>query len=282
MNGNRLSMLGFAVLAAFWSAAASAADSVAFIANLKGEVALDGAARPPLLAELGKGQKLSVSKDATLSVMYIQSGKEFVLKGPGEYVVGDADIAAAKGSAPAARQTEWRTNSKVLVQVAQTSAASIRMRGIPPPEAPRTNVLLYPAKGGIAALQPMFRWQTDAQPPYEFTLSTDNAPIHKAKATGMAYKPTTRLKPGTDYLWTVTAQGREIGSGAFHTLAADDIARLDKRRPRRDAEFSDRLMYALLLQETGATDDAQEAWAALAKERSDLPELARLTRTAAK
>lgn len=280
MKTKNLGVLAAAGFAAFCTFSALAADSVAFIANLKGDVALDGAARPPLLAELGKGQKLTVGKDSTLSVMFIQSGKEFVLKGPGDYVVGDTDIAAGKGTAPAARQTEWRTSSKVLVQVAQTSAASIRMRGIPPPEP--TNLLLYPAKGGIATLQPTFRWQTDAKPPYEFTISTDNAPVHKAKATGPSYRLGARLKPATEYMWSVTAGGREIGSGAFRTLAAEDIARLERRRPRHEAEFSDRLMYALLLQEAGATDDAQEAWAALARERSDLPELARLTRTAAK
>ncbi len=101
---------------------------------MKGDVAVDGDSRPLLLAELAKGQKIVVSKDAQAAVMYIGSGKEFVLKGPGEFVVKDAEVGASSGAAPVARTTEWRASSKVLGQVAQTASASVRMRSIAPAE----------------------------------------------------------------------------------------------------------------------------------------------------
>jgi hypothetical protein len=63
---------------------AGAADGVAFITNMKGEVAVDGSTRPMLLSELAKGQKIAVGKESQLSVMFIQSGKEYLLKGPSE------------------------------------------------------------------------------------------------------------------------------------------------------------------------------------------------------
>jgi hypothetical protein len=37
-------------------------------------------------------------------------------------------------------------------------------------------------------------------------------------------------------------------------------------------------MFALLLQEMGATQEAREAWAKLSQERADLPELSALAR----
>ena len=37
-------------------------------------------------------------------------------------------------------------------------------------------------------------------------------------------------------------------------------------------------MYALFLQELGATQEAQDAWARLAQERADLPELSSLAK----
>jgi hypothetical protein len=37
-------------------------------------------------------------------------------------------------------------------------------------------------------------------------------------------------------------------------------------------------MHAFVLQDVGATQDAKEAWSALARERPDLPELAVLAR----
>jgi hypothetical protein len=72
--------------------------------------------------------------------------------------------------------------------------------------------------------------------------------------------------------------GQEIGTARFRTLPAAALQDAQKRRPAEKAEFSDRLMYALLLQEMGAVQEAQEAWAKLAQERSDLPELANLAK----
>jgi hypothetical protein len=54
-------------------------------------------------------------------------------------------------------------------------------------------------------------------------------------------------------------------------------ARADKSRASAKT-FSDRVMHAVLLQEIGALPEARDAWAALARERPDLPELAALSR----
>ncbi len=83
-----------------------------------------------------------------------------------------------------------------------------------------------------------------------------------------------KLKPDTEYTWTVAANGDEIGSGKFQTLPADAIKQIDKRRPSDKADFSDRLLFTLMLQEMGAVQEAQESWAKLSQERTDLPELA--------
>lgn len=262
---------------------ALAAEGVAFIANLKGEVALDGAGRPKLMAELPKGQKIVLGQDALLSVMFIQSGREFALKGPGQFVVNGSDISASNGASPAVRQTEWRTNSQVLVQVSQSSSASIRMRRIGPAKADdKAARLVYPTQGKVSTLQPTFRWKVgEATSPFEFTIvpaGDRGSPLNKAKMAGDSYRLPVALKPNTEYAWTVAAVDTEIGSGVFRTLPKDAIRQAEERKPRDTAEFSDRLMYALMLQEMGATQDAQEIWGTLAQERADLPELAALSK----
>lgn len=251
------------------------AQGVAFLTNLKGEVAVDGQ-RGQVLAELAKGQKLALGKDAQASVMYIASGKEFALKGPGEYVLKDAELATTSGSPPAARTTEWRASTKVLGQVAQTSAASVRMRSIAPPRS--GGQLLYPTQGNIATLQPTFRWA--AQGASEVTLSIvgEEKPVHTGKASGSSYRMPAKLKPDTEYVWTVSAGGSELGAGKFRTLPLEAIQQVEKRKPSDRAEFSDRVMYALMLQDLGAVQDAQDLWARLSKERADLPELAGLAK----
>jgi hypothetical protein len=269
------------VVSCFAGVAAFAADGVAFVTNLKGEVTLENGARVQILSELAKGQKISVGKDAQATVMYIASGKEFSLKGPGQYVAGDAELVAASGAPPATRSTEWRASNKVLVQVAQTSAASMRMRSIAPAKAEPPAKLVYPTQGNIASLQPTFRWSlADPKASSEFTLSVvgQDKPVHQGKVSGTTYRLPARLKPETEYVWVVSTGGAEIGTGKFRTLPTEAVQRVEKRKPAEKSEFSDRVLHALLLQELGATQEAQEAWAKLAQERSDLPELAAFAR----
>ena len=256
---------------------AGASDAIAFITNLKGEVAVDGNARPLLLSELAKGQRITVGKESLVSVMYIATGKEYVLKGPADYHVNAVEIAGSSPMPPTVRSTEWRASNKVLVQVAQTSAASVRMRSFATPKDDKQAKLLYPTQGNVATLNPNFRWRgSDPKAQGEFVLlaAGQEKPVHVAKAAGGSYRLPAKLRPDTDYSWTVTVAGSEIGSAKFHTLSADAMARVEKRKPSEKAEFSDRLLYALMLHEMGATQDARESWERLSQERADLPELA--------
>jgi hypothetical protein len=269
-------------LTALAALAAQAADGIAFITNIKGEVSIDGSPRPLLMSELAKGQKITVGKEAQLAVMYIQSGKEYVLKGPQDYTVGEREIASATGVPPAARETAWRANGQVLVKVAQTSSASIRMRSIAPAKVESKPKLDFPTQGAITMLQPTFRWTgSEAKAPADVVLAVagkEEKPVAKARVSASSHRFPTKLQPDTEYSWTVSVAGQEIGSARFRTLSASAIQNAEKRRPSDKAEFSDRLLYALLLQEIGAVQEAQEAWGKLAQERTDLPELASLAK----
>ncbi|APV48734.1 hypothetical protein BWI17_02965 [Betaproteobacteria bacterium GR16-43] len=262
-----------AILGSLASLAAFPAESVAFLTNLKGEVTVDGS-KARLLSELARGQKVVVAKDAQASVMFIASGKEYPLRGPGEFVVNESEVGAGSGPAPTARATEWRANARVLGQVGQTSAASVRMRSIAPPKA--VSPLVFPTQGNIATLQPTFRWTATA--PAEITLSVvgEEKAVHAGKAVGNSYRVPAKLKPDTEYAWVVRIAGSELGSARFRTLPSEAIQVAEKRKPSERAEFSDRVMYALMLQDLGASQEAQEQWSKLAKERADLPELATL------
>jgi hypothetical protein len=254
---------------------AYAAEGVAFMSDVKGEVAVDGNPRPLVLSELAKGQKVTVGRDSQASVMYTASGREFILKGPGEYLIKDAEIDGS--SAPVARATEWRASSRVLTQVAQTSAASVRMRSIAP--AKQVPEKAFPSEGSIATLQPTFRWRAeDSKAATDFTLMVvgQGKPVHTAKVAGGTYRVAAKLRPETEYTWTAVVAGNEVAAGQFRTLTPEAIARIEKRRPSERSEFSDRLLFALMLQEMGAVQEAREMWTRLAQERSDLPELAAL------
>ena len=262
------------------ASAAFGADGIAFITNIKGEISVDGNARPALLSELARGQKIVVGRDSHASVMYIASGKEYILRGPADYTVKDTEIAGSAAMPPVTRDTAWRTSNKVLAQVAQTSAASVRMRSIGKPKLDEPK-LIYPTQGAVATLQPTFRWVASDKASGEFMLMAvgQEKPVHLAKAAGGSYRiPAKLLAPDTEYAWTITVAGNELGAGRFRTLAPDALGQIEARRPSDRADFSDRLLFALMLQEMGAVQEARESWARLANERADLPELGSLAR----
>lgn len=267
-----------ALAALLVSAAPAFAQTVAFVTNLKGEASID-AARAVLLAEMARGQKIVLARDAGLSAMYIATGKEYVLKGPGEWLVKDNGIAAASGMPPMVRHTEWRTSGKVLEAVAQTSAASVRMRSIAP-RAPLP-VMLFPTAGRLATLQPTLRWRPEAAAggvEIAVYIPGDEKAVHAASASGGSYHLPVALKADTEYAWALAAAGHEVASARFRTLDADALRQVERHRPAEKAEFSDRVMFALMLQELGAQQEAHEMWLRLSQERADLPELATLAK----
>jgi len=264
-----------------WGAGIAFAQSVAFVTNLRGEVAVNGNARPPVLSELARGARLTVGNDSALSLMYTATGREFTLKGPGSYEVGEKEVATVQGSPAVARNTDWRADGKVLTQVAKTSSASVRMRSVATPKTQSGPRLLFPTQGGVATLQPTFRWKAaDPRAPAEVMVLApgQEKPVHKGMAKGESYRLPVKLKPDTEYAWVVASGGQEIGTGKFRTLDADTLKQVEKRRPSDKAEFSDQVLFAMYLQEVGAAQEAHDAWARLASERTDLPELSALAR----
>ena len=259
---------------------------IAFVTDVKGEAVMD-ADKATLMAEVKKGARISCTKDCTVGVMYLVSGKEYVLKGPGDFLVGDNEVTAKIGPPPTMRDTNWKVSSKVVAQVAQTSSASIRMRslggGAKAESAPLAERLIYPRDTSVATLQPSFRWASaNPKGPFEFELkaSAGSKSVYKTKANGttLVLPKNVKLLPDSEYNWIVKAGGAEVGMTTFKTLPAHSLDLTQKRKPVDNAQFSDWLLYALTLKDVGADQDAGEIWAKLAKDRPDLPELASLAK----
>ena len=261
---------------------------IAFVTDVKGDAAMD-AGKATLMAEVKKGARISCTKDCAVGVMYLISGKEYVLKGPGDFLVGDNEVTAKIGPPPTMRDTNWKVSSKVVAQVAQTSSASIRMRSLggttkpEPATAALAERLIYPRDTTVASLQPAFRWASaNPKGPFEFELkaSAGAKSVYKTKAsaTTVALPKNVKLLPDAEYNWIVKTGGSEVGTTTFKTLPAHSLDLTQKRKPADNALFSDWLLYALTLKDVGADQDAGEIWAKLAKDRPDLPELAALAK----
>ena len=264
---------------------AQAQTGIAFITDVKGEAALD-AGKASLMSEIKKGARINCARECAVGVMYLLSGKEYVLKGPGDFLVGDSEVTAKIGPPPTVRETKWKVSSQVVAQAAITSSASIRMRslGTAKPEAPLpAERLIYPRDTNVATLQPTFRWASaSAKGPFDFELrnSSNGKPVYKAKAsaTNINLPGNVKLQPDVEYSWMVKAGTTDVGMTQFKTLPTHAIDLTKKRKPDDKAVFSDWLLYALTLKEVGANQDAGDVWEKLAKDRPDLPELAALAK----
>jgi hypothetical protein len=247
-------------------ATAAQATPVAIIADSKGSVTLGAQAVKPL-TELSQDALLDVAAGGRASIMFMASGKEFNILGPGQYRIAVDSVKAVSGAAPVARSTAWRVSTDAVVQVNKTAPASIRMRSIAPPRVE----LVAPRDGKLAHLKPRFQWQAGGpNTSVEFSLVEDNrAPVISARAQGEVFDlpANVSLQPGKTYRWTVRRSDAPQleAEGTFVTASNDELKRLAKVLPKEKAATSDWVMYALTLHEIGAHADARQVWDRLAK-----------------
>jgi hypothetical protein len=268
-----------AALVASAALAASAADPVAFVADLQGNATVEGNGKVNFLAELASGTRLQLGTGAVVTVTYASTGSEFTLQGPGEFLVAATEVKAERGAAPGKRTVSVLPDAAVVAKASRTANASLRMRGIIP-QAGNKVALEFPVGGTrVTMLQPTLRWsgEPDAS---EFAVSISDAAgneVWKGNVKPAMARPAVKLSPATSYTWTVMTPKGGKAEGRFETVSAAAIARAEKSRASART-VSERVMHAFVLQEMGATQEARDAFAALARDRPDLPELAVLAR----
>ncbi|MEO7742014.1 MAG: hypothetical protein ABIR98_03675 [Usitatibacter sp.] len=254
------------------------AANVAFVADIRGNATIEGDGKLNFLAELAPGTRLLLGSGTIAAITFAASGSEFTIAGPGEYLVTPADVKMEKGAAPVKRAVITLPDPGVITRVSQAATASVRMRSVTVP-APASAVLEYPVDARVATLRPVLRWKGDMSTDGVIVRVQDSAgkEVWKARMQPNTVSASLRLSPATRYTWTLMTPKGAVAEAQFETLPADAVARAEKSRAGARS-FSDRVLHAFLLLDLGAQQDAREAWAALSRERPDLPELAALAR----
>jgi hypothetical protein len=166
----------------------------------------------------------------------------------------------------------------VVARLSQTAGASLRMRGVQPTGDRGKARLEYPVDTRVSTLQPRLRWRGDPNSTATVSLADPSGrEVWKGAAQAGSVQPTVKLSPSTRYTWTVMTPKGIVGEAGFETLSADSMAKVGKSSAGA-RRFSDKVLHALLLEDIGAHQEARDAWAGLARERPDLPELSALAR----
>lgn len=262
------------LILAMLSILSSVAQAGFLVTDVSGTAQTDGKAPVALLSELPEGASLVLAAGARLVGVELSSGKEYLLRGAGRYVVEKAGLRAAKGSAIEVKALPVDKLPGVRVPAGRVSQATLVMRSLPRMNVP---VPLSPVRTASLTAAPTFRWSpVEGAASYRVTIADANAQIvfeTLLSEAELSLPSESALPAGARYSWRIEArneQGRFADASAeFSVLPAETAARLAQLRPEADAPFARRVLYAVQLQEAGAVAEAKPIWRALSRERPD-------------
>lgn len=263
---NRLSIL------AMLSILSSAAQAGLLVTDVSGAAQTDGKAPVALLSELPEGANLVLAAGARLVGVELSSGKEYLLRGAGRYVVEKAGVRAMKGASVEVKALPVDNLSGVRVAAGRVSQATLVMRSLPRMNVP---VPLSPVRTASLTATPTFRWSpVEGAASYGVTVMNENSTVvfeAVSPDTELSLPPESALPAGARYSWRIEARNEKgrfaDASAEFSVLPAETAARLVQLQPEADAPFARRVLYAAQLQEAGAVAEAKPVWRALSRER---------------
>jgi hypothetical protein len=257
---------------------ARAEEPPGLVIDVLGGATLAGKGRLAILEGLAPGAEISLAPGARATVLDSSSGRQFELIGPGAFRWTKGTVEVVRPGKVVARAPGNDSMKEVRLRTARIAQASISMRG---GEESRPVKLAFPVSTWLLERPAVFRWEpvTGAKT-YRFQLTDSSGhPLHEARTAGASVElpAAVALEAGHTYGWQVWAEladGRTPDGWTEFGLAGPDLrARVERNRPPASAPFSDRLLYALLLEELGVREDATRLWVQLASERPEDPDL---------
>lgn len=247
------------------------------VTDLQGKavVASEGKARDvTILAELAAGAQVQLDAGAAMVVLYLETGDEYVFKGPAQIVFRLNQPDVISGAKPEKRGSALgKGGREIRIKPLGMAQGAMVMR-----RAPVARIRLLTLSGtGTLDVQPEFRWQ-EVQPgvTYQFEISDDTGrTLHEVQITATSIKLPSGvpLIEGVAYTWEVSARladGRKYSNaGDFSVAPASLRALAENLRPAATAPVSMRVVYAAWLDQMELKDEARKYWKALCAERPE-------------
>lgn len=262
--------------------AAPAAAAVAMVTDLQGKAVQSSEGRMrelSVLSDLDAGAQVQIQSGATLTVLYLESGSEFLFKGPAAVIFAAAQPEVTSGAKAEKRAPALgRGGRDIRIKPVGLVQGAMVMRNL---RAGARLLLVTPRGGYTLDPSPEFRWQ--AVPgglTYAFELNDESGvAVHQAQTAALSVMlpATVLLREGMQYSWEVstrTADGARVSNiGKFSLAPADLRTQADAARPDAAAPLASRVVYAAWLEQMNLKDEARKYWQAAAAERPDEPRL---------
>lgn len=254
-----------------------AGEPIAMTTDVQGKAwIVEGGKQTPLgiMAYLPSGAKLHLDKGARVSVTYFTQPREYTLNGPTQATLEANQPRSDSGSSNIVRRSldpaqNTATQQYSARQRDHQTLATFEMKAM------GTLQLGQPVDTKLIDRPTTFTWQALASAKhYTFTLrNAQGTTLYQGDSTTpqIALPARVKLDAGQNYRWTVEAVDangeRQSASTEFSLLDIANRKSLEQRKPGANASFSDRLIYATMLDNAGVTQEANTYWKALAKER---------------
>jgi hypothetical protein len=192
------------------------------VTDLQGRATLSTGARPgpvSILAEMDSGAKVDLAAGATLVALYLDSGDEYVFKGPATIDFRPGEPGVPAGSQPEKRSLQLgKDGRQVRIKPVGMTQAAIVMRGIRP-DARIQLVSLNRTR--TLDDEPTFQWR-EVQPGLKYAFELRDPDRSRAvrdggAGTSLKLPATVQLGAGTPYTWEVSTRlpdGRKYSSSA--------------------------------------------------------------------
>jgi len=260
------------------------AQSAALITDATGKAVVLGGTNPApvaILAEIRADARVQLDAGARVTVLHLQSGDEYVLEGPALVGFAAREPVALSGNSPQKRATVPARAGDVRIARSAVTQAGFVMRNF---RATSRIKLLNLNDTRSLALNPEFRWESgEPDTRYTFELFDDTGKSlyqTEVTATTLRLPASIKLRDSTVHKWEVSARLRDgqqyVSQGEFTIASADLRARVRASRPAPDATVSDRVVFAVWLEQMELRDEARRYWRALARERPGEVRLKRL------
>ena len=256
-------------------AATAHAAVAAMVTDLQGKATITDAGRTSdatILAEIEAGAQVQLQAGATLVVLYLDGGNEYVFKGPAQIAFGPAQPEVISGAQPIRRSPALGTG--VRLKPVGMGQGALVMRS---PLANARIRLLSATGTRVLETQPEFQWQA-LQPGLKYQVEIADDTGHslfeaQVESTSVTLPAGLQLKEGLSYTWEVSARlpdGRKYSSQGDFSVASAEL-RAHALALRADAIMSvaSRVAYAAWLDQVELKDEARKHWRALAAERPD-------------
>jgi len=254
-----------------------ASEAIAMVTDLTGNASIttDGDKKVcEILMSLYAGDEISVAEGSKLTLVYFNSSMEYTFSGSALINVKSEGPKNNRGSKAETRELAIIKDSALLPSSENYSQAAIVLRGAR--KHPKIK-LIYPVNTKVLDPLLTFEWlPIEKVMQYRFILTDESGrTIIETLANGNSFKLPTEnnIEAGVLYSWQVEAR---LSNGAvysnssnFSLIDKEELEKINRLRPKDKATFSERIVFATLLEQMGVYDEAYDYWKALAAERPD-------------